>query len=372
MSKIGNHLFKDGSRIVGGSIGVRNTNYVAINPISGVTDYSFVKNATVRQGIGVDGSLPEGRVVHYILPDSTDSKLILVVDFISGSSFPTSTNISLVTDTSPETTYTITTHSETWTNGNCKLISIDEGIFYVNGFFVKNNQQYFVPSVVVSGRRDFSYGIAFASLTNSIGFSLVRDSVTENEDASLRDPAIGSYNYNAPGADRFVVDLILDKREVSQTKQDFIELLQFDAGRVTKKIESITYGEIEKTLAERTYDESGSYVVNPFDLSVKLNGATLQYTFGAGKAYVQGHEIEVQYPQSIFVPAARTTLSESAVKLPFGTGNWIGVCAGYSSDIISSWGATFSAVLGTTLKQWFCRCLFPKQRKCRYRSSQNT
>lgn len=357
VSKVGDYLFKDGSRIVGGAISVRNTNYVMVSTssasLSGISDYSFVLGATVKVGLGVSASQPEGRVVHYIPPDTTDSMLVLVVDFISGSSFLGNSSVVLLTDTDNPVSYTLTIGTDSWSNGSCKLVSVDDGIFYVDGFFARNFQQYFVPGTTTANgtgvRRDFQYGTAFSDLTTSVGFGLVRDSVTENEDATLRDPAIGSYNYNAPGADRYVINLTLDQRVPGESTNDFLEVLRFDAGKITKKIERITYAEIEKTLSQRTYDESGSYVVNPFDINVSISNSQLQYTLGSGKAYVQGHELETQYPQTVSAPTAITETTETDLLFPLSVGNWIGVCAGYGTDVISSWGSTFSAVLGTTL-----------------------
>lgn len=357
VSKVGDYLFKDGSRIVGGAISVRNTNYVMVSTespsISGISDYSFVLGATVKVGSGVDSAQPEGRVVHYLPPDTTDGMLVLVVDFISGSSFSGNSSLVLLTDTDNSVSYTLTIGTDSWSNGSCKLVSVDDGIFYVDGFFARNFQQYFVPGTTTANgtgvRRDFQYGTAFSDLNTSVGFAITRDSVTENEDATLRDPAIGSYNYNAPGADRYSINLTLDQRIPGSNTDDFLEVLRFESGRISKKIERITYAEIEKTLAQRTYDESGSYVVNPFDINVSVSGSELYYTMGSGKAYVQGHELETQYPQTINSSTATTETTETELLFPFSVGNWIGVCAGYGTDVISSWGATFSAVLGTTL-----------------------
>jgi len=357
VSKVGDHLFKDGSRIVGGAISVRNTNYLMVQPntngLTNITDYSFVLGSTIKFGQGASAAQPEGRVVHYIEPDSTDGKLVLVVDFISGASFDTSTPVTLTTSSDTPTDYTLTPVPEIWANGRCKLVSVDDGIFYVDGFFARNHSQYFVPgrtleNATYNSRRDFEYGVAFADLTTKVGLAITRDSVTESEDSSLRDPAIGSYNYNAPGADRFKIDLSLEQRRTGEDTDDFVELLRFENGKITRKVERITYGEIEKTLSRRTYDESGSYVVNPFDIKISLSGPTLNYTLSSGKAYIQGYEIETQYPQTISVPAARTTTTEN-LNFPFAIGNWIGVCAGFGAEGITAWGSTFSSLLGTTL-----------------------
>lgn len=358
VSKIGDHLFKDGSRIVGGSVNVRNTNYLMVKGntagLFGVSEHSFVLNGTVKTGTGVDGAQPEARVVHYMEPDTTDGYVVLVLDYISGASFA-NLNTSDITFVSSDgsDTRVFKPATDTWANGRCKLVSVDEGIFYVDGFFARNEQQYFVPGRTVangaSSRRDFEYGTAFQDLTTRVGLAIERDSVTENEDSTLRDPAIGSYNYNAPGADRFKINFTLDQRKFDQSIDDFVELVRFENGKITRKVEKVAYSEIQKLFEERTYDESGSYVVRPFDVSVDLVGTTLEYTFSPGKAYIRGVEVETQYPQKISVPAARTTVNETNLQFQFAAGNWIGVCAGNGTDTITSWGSTFGTALGTTL-----------------------
>jgi len=372
VSQIGDHLFKDGSRIVGGGISVRNTNYLMIQPdvagLTDISDYSFVLNATVKFGEGASGAQPEARVVHYIEPDSTDGNLILILDYISGSQFNTGSNISLTTDAEVPVQYTLTPETDSWAAGSCKLVSVNDGIFYVDGFFVRNQQQYYVPfrTVAVSAtvsRRDFEYGTAYADLNAKVGFAITRDSITESEDSSLRDPAIGSYNYNAPGADRFKIDLVLDQKDLLSVPDNFVELLRFENGRITRKVERVTYGEIEKTLSRRTYDESGSYIVKPFEVSVSLTGTTLEYTFGKGKAYVQGYELDSQYPQKVSVPAARTTQTETDLLFPFASGNWVGVCAGFDTDTLASFGTTFNNNIGTTLNNGSAEVYFRNTNK---------
>ena len=107
-------------------------------------------------------------------------------------------------------------------------------------------------------------------------FAVTRDTTTSSENLSLLDPSFGSPNYKGPGADRFVVNLELDQTDLNSTPDDFVELLRFEDGRVTKKIDRVVYGDISKTLAQRTYDESGSYLVNPFDISVRNSSSSEQ------------------------------------------------------------------------------------------------
>jgi hypothetical protein len=300
LSRIGDHLFKDGSRIIGGGISVRNSSFLMVatgvgTPLAGVTDYSTLIGGTLTTTNTTDTT--QATVVHYIAPDvNTDGYLILVVDFVSGISFTSTFN--LTTDSFTVSGLSVVSDSFS-TSGNCKLVTVSDGIFYVDGFFVRTDTQQFTPYTAETGYRDLNF-TTFSTLSKKIGFAIGRDNVTEQENTTLRDPAIGSYNYNAPGADRYKVILSLAQAELSETPDDFVELLRFEGGKVTKKIERITYGEIQKALALRTYDESGSYTVRPFDLTVKgYSDTQLNMSVGEGKAYVLGYDVENQHPITV-------------------------------------------------------------------------
>ena len=305
LSKVSDHLFKDGSRIVGGGIAVRNSNWLAgtTDAFPGVSDFSPLVG-----GLLTDGNGNEAKIVHVIPRDAdTTNELTFVVDFTSGDEFTLS-------DTEPTLIYTNGTSVESipvTSNGSsrCKLVTVAEGIFYIDGFFVRVGQQTFAP-YISGGTRDLSFS-NYTTLNRKIGFSLSRDNVTEVQDTTLRDPAIGSYNYNAPGADRYTINLSLSQLDLDETPVDFVELLRFEGGRITKKVERVTYGQIEEALARRTFDESGSYTVVPFDMSVKSVGNTYELSIGTGKAYVLGHELENLYPLGVPVTKARETQTES-------------------------------------------------------------
>jgi hypothetical protein len=343
LSKIGDHLFKDGSRIVGGGISVRNADYLMVSvgsgsPLETVTDYE-----TFVGGFLSDAGGNRAKVVHYIEPDpQSDGYLILVVDFVSGSQLNDSLNfekdgVNLINGIQIPSTGFITSSFNNFNqiDSPCKLISVSDGIFYIDGFFVRVDTQHFTPFAYSDSYRDLSFN-SFSTLSKKIGFYVSRDSVTEQEDSTLRDPAIGSYNYNAPGADRFKIVLSLGQAELNETPNDFVELLRFEGGRITKKIDRVTYGDIERALARRTYDESGSYSVKPFDVIIKPGAGDtfLNASVSGGKAYVLGFEVENQHPQGISLEKARTTQTETDVRMITTVGNQIGV-------VISS-GQTFT------------------------------
>lgn len=338
VSKLGDHLFKDGSRIIGGGISVRTTSAIRITVAS--LNAVAILNYDTLIGSELVQSTTKAKIVHYvpISAGGSTTHLVVIVDFTSGYFFSAG-NISLGGTT--------LTNGVIGTTESCKLITVADGIFYVDGFFAPVGTQKFTPYRIDGSTLDVAFGGTAASfnlLTTRVGFDLVRDTVTAEENSSLRDPAIGSSNYNAPGGDRYQINLLLDQSGITSGVDDFIELLRFDAGKITRKSERVSYAEIEQVLSRRTFEESGSYIVRPFDMNIKnLSGSTLGFVFGPGKAYVLGHETETQYPQTLNVSKARTTQSETDLTYGFSIGNYIGVCMGASA----SFGTTFSSNLVT-------------------------
>lgn len=334
LSKVSDHLFKDGSRIVGGGISVRNANSVVVAPteFSGVTDFS-----PLLGGVLTDSSGNEAKIVHVISrSEDFTGELTLVVDFTSGDQF-SSQNVTYINGDEVQTISIVG-------NGSfkCKLITVADGIFYVDGFFVRVLQHSFSPYNIAGNGRDFSFS-GFDELSKKIGFAVSRDTITEVQDSTLRDPAIGSYNHNAPGADRYKINLVLSQIDLGQSPVDFVELLRFESGRITKKVERVTYGQIEEALARRTYDESGSYTVSPFEMNVISNaqGTTFSLALGTGKAYVLGHEVENLYPVELPFLKARQTETETR-EFPFTTGTFVNaVLSSSDTDTLSRFVTDF-------------------------------
>jgi len=347
ISKIGDHLFKDGSRVLGGGISVRNSSYIMVDagvdsPLFGSSDYDSLVGGYLRST--VVGDLTEAKIVHYISPDvSRDGKLILIVDFLSGFEF--SGNFDFVKDSTTLAGFSVSTSSIFSTAGKCKLVTVTEGIFYIDGFFVRTDAQVFAPYNNTETHRDLEMN-DYDDLSKKIGFFIDRDNISDKQDSTLRDPSIGSYNYNAIGADRYRITPVLAQYGIEETPNDFVELLRFESGKIVKKIDRISYAEIEKTLSRRTFDESGSYSVNPFDITIKPgsgNTANFSVLVGQGKAYVLGREIENQYPLSLELPRAQTTKLEgspSYLSYDFTVGNYVDVK-------LDSFGSVFSTNLFT-------------------------
>lgn len=212
-------------------------------------------------------------------------------------------------------------------------VSIADGIYFVRGFFASVKSQTIILDQYNS------------SPSYKVGLNVIENIVTSDEDESLFDNAQSFSNYAAPGADRFQLQLELSKRFLEDTDtQNFIELFRVINGETEFFNKNSQYNLIRDELSRRTSDISGDFIVKPFTLTVRdslndrllnrgvffpdqltLNGNTpsddlMVYQIGAGKAYVNGYDIETTLPKFIDVPKTRTTATINNSLINFNAG----------------------------------------------------
>ena len=142
--------------------------------------------------------------------------------------------------------------------GYASAVQVEEGIYFVNGYFVRNSEELLVI--------DNYYNKPSAK----VGFKITESLITPEEDNSLYDNAIGSSNYTAPGSHRLKISLSLVKYSLDQiTDKNFIQLLTVRKGSVQSQVVQTDYNLLENTLARRTSDESGDYVVDDFSFDIR-------------------------------------------------------------------------------------------------------
>ena len=143
--------------------------------------------------------------------------------------------------------------------GQGSAVYVDEGIYYIDGYFVHTGNQ----SKIISN---------YSTETNArVGFEKEVEIITSNEDPSLLDNAAGYPNANAPGADRLKINLVLNYYHTYEIpSENFVEIMTITDSVVTgNSSTNKKYSDILDTLARRTYDESGNYTVNPFLLDIR-------------------------------------------------------------------------------------------------------
>ena len=397
IEQMGNFLLKEGAMVVPGSIRQQNLQFLKLeNTYAGntidATQYtagiaadstglSFNSGeATIITGVT---SGVKARVVGSIAATASDPVTLLTVLISAGGSKTTGVAQSTfiigeeitadVGVTHGTTSYSanavsakIFTPAETHTNpvagevpdndklrrtqfyGKSLCAKIAEGVYYVRGCFVE------VPEQLHVVEKYLVFGISAR-----VGLEVKEEIITPESDSSLLDNATGTSNYAAKGAHRLKISCTLTSKTLDATDDlNFIELMRIENGQIALKVDKTDLGRIEKTLARRTFDESGDYTVRPFNFEVKesveLNEFDGVFTKGAvtedggvadtdllavkvspGKAYVKGFEVEKVGTTIIDVPKARTVASVNAESTAYDIGNFLNITNVYGTPDVT-------------------------------------
>lgn len=306
IERFGNHIFKNGSLVLGGQLSVDlNARYINLESTYVGTEVTAARfnsnNITFASG--------NGKILAYVsssVEASNTTSPVLVIKYLSGQEFPNSTSIKSNTGVYANISSGVHT-------GTGSLVSISDGIFFINGYFVKIPKQTIVLDPYTS------------SANARVGLEFEEQIVDETLDASLLDPAQEASNYQAPGATRLKINFDLARRSLeSEDDERFVELLRIENGVIKKLVRYPIYSELGETLARRTFDESGNYTVRRFGLSVidhPTDNTKIQITLDPGKAYLKGYEYESISQEKINVSKSRANTSVLSKDLTINFGN---------------------------------------------------
>ena len=321
VERFGNHIFKEGSIVLGGmtTIDTKTPKYLKI--LDNYSGVAVIVSSIINREITGSSSGAKGYVVAVSDTEGADPKTLIYVP-TNGINFTASETI-IVTGGG-----NAIVQASNFI-GNSSTFSIDAGIFFIKGFFVICPKQ-------------TTYLSKYSNVPNKKAGLLATISLfDEGDDETLLDNARGSYNYAAPGAHRLKINLTTASKDIGFTADvdKFIELLEVRDGQLYKQISRPIYSEIEKTLARRTYDESGDYTVKPFLLDVQNHPTEenlLRAYIEAGKAYVKGYEFETISRQYVDIEKARSTDSYNNYSIPLNYGNYVVVTFNQGFPDISS------------------------------------
>ena len=313
-----------GQRLVGLTSGVTATILTTSLATESSADTLFVSYVNSGNS-NTESTFRQGETLEVV--DGVNTPLLVVGT--DGSVLPTSIQV-----TNPDTGETTSLESSAMGYGSA--VKVEEGIYFVNGYFVRNDEQLLVI--------DEYYDKPSAK----VGFTIKEEIITPEADVSLYDNAIGSSNYTAPGAHRLKIGLEIKEFALGAiTDKNFIQLLTVKRGVVQRKVTPSDFSVLEQTLARRTFDESGDYVVDNFSVDVRewaqkdnnkgiyaadefglYNGYTageasrkMVASIGPGKAYVRGYDIETISNTNLDVPKARTTKEKKDIGVDYNTGS---------------------------------------------------
>ena len=307
-----------GQQVVGLTSGVIGT-ILAVKLATETSADTIFVNYLTSGNSNTESTFRQGETLEVV--DGVNTPLLVVGT--DGSVLPTS-----ITVVNPDNGQSTSLQSPAM--GYASAVKVEEGIYFVNGYFIRNQSELLVI--------DEYYDKPSAK----VGFIINEVIVTPEEDASLYDNSIGSSNYTAPGAHRLKISLSLKEFALDAiTDKNFIQLLTVAKGVIQKKVSQTNYNLIEETLARRTFDESGDYVVDNFSVDVReyvqkgnnkgiysvdefglYNGLSsseaarkMVASIGPGKAYIKGFEIVNKEIKYLPIEKARESLSSDNVTL---------------------------------------------------------
>ena len=402
VESIGRNLFKQGDMIVPGEVSLSVAlNYVKLSSVSEVAvsvdgDIVFqkydIKNliglpltGLISGVVGVVIAAEYGNefesdtlFVKYVdSGNSTDERTfrqgeILEADIENSPSLVVGTDGSVlpttITRVDGETGETLPTIGSQ-SMGFASSVSVEEGIYFVNGYFVRNKK-----SLIILDKY-------YNKPSCKVGFIVSEELITPEEDLTLYDNSRGTSNYSAPGSHRLQINLELTVYEYTESTGDnFIKLITIKNGEVEKVLKQTDYNLIEETLARRTYDESGDYIVDNFPIELReyyqnnnnkglyaLNSATntvnglsksdasnkLVVGLGPGKSYVKGYEVVNKETKYYPLDKARDTIDKLDNRIKIQNLPSYNITNVYGSIPLNNEGSSLTAYPSIYLSQVF-------------------
>jgi len=329
IEKLADSMYKHGSMVIPGEV-TYDLNHFSIKLTSFTGTLANFAGTAITGG--TSGVVAD--VLSVVATDGTDPDTLFVKYRNSGTDNASDTftdGETLTSDASTgETAVVASSHT-----GSAAFV--DAGTYYINGYFVEVDSQ----------------SLILDKYTNTpdyrVGLTVTENFITSTDDSSLLDNATGSSNVNATGAHRFKITLTLAKLSLTSTADSsFVETFRLKSGKLQNRPVDDTRTSIEDTLARRTYDESGDYVVDDFELDIRehllsgdnrgiyTTGTTsddgntasddkLAFGLSQGKAYVKGYEIGKIGTTYIDVDKARDFETDSGITTRFDVGSFVNV-----------------------------------------------
>lgn len=325
LDRLGQSLFKPNSAIVGGSCNVDSTlNFIDVEFPSESVGTDFLNRFNTGEGFALRST------------SLTTLATLVNAELISGLSYRLFIQYRNSDSQNEASEFTsgsvvvegINSYSETvsvFNNGSAISASLDTGVYFVKGVLASSTEQ-FVTRVV--GQDELFDGYAVLKIEET--------QVAAESDQTLFDNANGSANFAAPGADRYQINLTLDLVEDFTEDDNYVVLLEIRDNEVIVVENAIdnSASTLEKVLAERTFEESGSYTVDKFKIEIQEVLSSDSYTgryknstaandlsqteadkkyaatLSPATAYVRGKRVELAGPLTLLGDKARVSAAD--------------------------------------------------------------
>lgn len=302
INKFGRQVFNEGSVVEGCQLSFdpavsyvklvdtyANTSALNVSDLNGLTvrNDSNVEAIVINTSTGSIARSPDLNTVYikYVSASSNGSQNVFLPD--ETLTFFTSANIAVGQVVVANSTVSGNSNP----TGSAYIVYAQEGVIFQKGYFVRSAPQ----SLILSKYNNTPNNV-------SVGFKTLESIETPEANTALLDNAAGAPNYAAPGAHRLKLTPVLVSRATLDTSntETFFSIVDFTEGIPSIVRTDPSYSSLGKQLAQRTMDESGNYIINPFNIRLaskfdannNLVGDQLKLEIDPGLAYVNGYRVE--------------------------------------------------------------------------------
>lgn len=320
IERFGNNIFKEGAIVKAGGVTVNNSyEFIKLNNNSTTlpSDPTTLVGTkfTDQSGTSIAAEVIEA-VAGGVNQDGGANPDILYVRYVHTSGGTSGENtIRMPNGVSINNgTLTLTTATSSATGTGIR-VSVAAGIYYIKGHFVFTEDQ----SLVVAKDVD--------TFTGDIGFKVIEDVVSSEDDTTLFDNQGTVPNQSSPGADRYRITLSLIAKANITGNENFVFLVRLNEGGVEKNVtQGDPFNIPSRVTAQRIKENSGNYVVKPFDADFAIDSQSthLLLNVSDGIGVVDGFRVARNSSQ-IRVLKSKSTFSINNDQTPISFGNFVKV-----------------------------------------------
>lgn len=167
-------------------------------------------------------------------------------------------------------------------------VTVDQGIIYQKGYFVRVEPQFLIVS-----RYESPDDLV-------VGFTTTEEIINSNIDTSLLDNVLGTTNEVAPGANRLKLTptLVVQSKSDAEADPQFLTIIEFSGGAPYQQKKQTQYNIVNDEMARRSYEESGNFVIDQFLLNTQSESAfadeanSFVAVIDPGAAYIGGYRVK--------------------------------------------------------------------------------
>jgi hypothetical protein len=204
--------------------------------------------------------------------------------------------------------------------GRGSRVTVGESVYFTQGFFVYTESQ----AYIISKYSDAPNG--------DIGFKIVQDVISENDDVTLYDNSTSNPNLTAPGAHRYRIQLYLTDRASLSASENFIHVATVKNGAIFAAVESGSsqqYNIPRDVIATRIKENSGDYEIKPYRIAIESDSQDTHVLLKVsdGIVVVDGYRSARFLPSDFRIKKPTTTTENTGEFTAVNYGNYVDVLA---------------------------------------------